>query len=119
MSTSIFAGGRSCSLVSTPILRPSSGPSLRSACMPGSVDAETHLRHLRYDTGIAHPSGGGGVAAFVDRGGSRLSSVLAVRSVVVAIVVVLLLRASVAASPVLEFSHGKTRLVQDAGTPPV
>jgi hypothetical protein len=48
-----------------------------------------------------------------------LSSVLAGKSWVVAIVAVLALPASAFASPVLEFSHGKTRVVQDAGTPPV
>ena len=44
---------------------------------------------------------------------------LAGKSWVVAIVAVLALPASAVASPVLEFSHGKTRVVQDAGTPPV
>ena len=52
-----------------------------------------------------------------------MSSVLAGRSWVAAVLlaaVALLGTAAVAAaSPVLEFSHGKTRVVQDDGTPPV
>ena len=39
--------------------------------------------------------------------------------VLLAAVAVLGTAASATASPVLEFSHGKTRVVQDDGTPPV
>jgi hypothetical protein len=48
-----------------------------------------------------------------------LSLVRAGKSWVVVLLAVLALPAAAWGSPVLEFSHGKTRVVEDAGTPPV